>query len=957
MRGSCLNFKAIKKKGRKKVRKVLSVVLSVALAVTSMTFIPTMDTRAAVNSSSGSGSWNLVWSDEFNQTPGTAPNSNYWQYDIGNGDSGWGNNEIQYYTNSTSNVYIAETSGTTDGRALALKAKRESNGQLTSGRIKTLDKQTIKYGRIEAKLRVENGQQNGVWPAFWMMGNDITSQGWPNCGEIDIMEHRNMESEIIGTLHWNPVANNASYGHTYAGSETNGQFAYIDTIASWHTYAVEWYEDCMKWYVDGVCYETIYLTSEMQEEFHKEHFILLNLALGGPSTPFTKNITIDSSFTEATMYVDYVRVYQGTDSNFYIRQKSDTSQVVTEPNPYDGMTECAKDTWQSLGVWDYQLGSWAGASGYYSGGNQSGNFSLILSSTNKNNWGAMTRVANIPVTPGHTYNYTVNLSSTKAGSVLVKEDVSAVSEFTHNVAVGDNTLTGSFTAGADQTTATILVDLRGIDAGTQLDFKGYSITDTSSGPVVTPTEKPTESPTQSGGTTVKDWSSIDYAGDGAGGGAYTNKYKFYCENTEVKLVNIQNPDFSTAAGLYVTFPAGISSCSLGAGNYDIQGAGIVLHLSAFSAKETQFTVTDAMGTYTCYVYYEDGTGSFVETPTEEPTEAPTEEPTTISTEEFTAASTVIDGVTYDNVVVKSQVNATSSTNESDELTADKAVDKDVSTRWASAQSDNQYLIVDLGKEYNIKAFSIFWEAASAASYAIQVSNDGQNFTNAATYTSTAGERKDEIVLDEEISARYIKIDCYTRTTPYGFSIYEMAVWGKEADSLVITEDMEINGYQISATAGGMRTVYSVDSTVEGQKVTEVGLIYGIDKEGFNRNDMVAGSANSTVFMAAGTAENGKFSAAVSKSESYAMTMKFAAGTAEEFNTVYYVRAYAKLADGTYAYTNIEQYTIYELADYLYQNQLMTNYYSHNYLFENILTVVKSDYAVKEYDWNKIIVLT
>lgn len=178
---------------------------------------------------------------------------------------------------------------------------------------------------------------------------------------------------------------------------------------------------------------------------------------------------------------------------------------------------------------------------------------------------------------------------------------------------------------------------------------------------------------------------------------------------------------------------------------------------------------------------------------------------------------------------------------------------------------------------------------------------------------------------------------------------------QENTSVVITDNLEINGYQISATAGGMRTVYSIDEKVEGQDVAEVGLIYGIDSAGYHPNDMVANSTNSSVYMAKGTVEKGRLSDVFGKSESYAMTMQFALGTAEEYNREYYVRAYAKLADGTYAYTDIHQYTVYSIADYMYQNNKMSNYDSHNYLYTNILKIVKSDYEMKEYLWKNILV--
>lgn len=1335
-------------------KKMVALVMSATLVVSGLT-VTTKEVEAAVHSSSGSGNWNLVWSDEFNQDAGSAPNSENWQYDIGHGSDGWGNQELQYYTDSTSNVAISNVDGATDGKALQITAKRE-NGQITSGRIKSLDKQYVKYGKIEARLKTSNGMQPGVWPAFWMMGNDIhtNGMGWPLCGEIDIMEHRNAERNIISTLHWNKNAD-GSYSHDYLGSEKNNQYGYVDSMDDWHTYAVEWYEDCMKFFLDGNCYETIALTDEMKEEFHKPHFILLNLAIGSTNTPFTLRTTVTDDWQTSSLYVDYVRVYQGDDASFYRAKSSDTSNIPTTASPTAGMTPCAVDAWTSAGdVWDYNMSnSWAQASGYYAGGSQN-DFSIYVSNPSLYEWGAMIR-ARQGVTPGHSYNYTINYNSTKAGSVLVKEDVSGAGEQTVGLVEGNGTITGSFTAGDAQSEAQILMDLRGVTAGTKITITGLSLTDTTQSggePATTTTQA-------AGGSTVKDWSSIAYAGNGSGDAANDNKYKFYCDNTNVSLVNIQKPGFASEAGLYVTFPAGISSCSLGSGNYDIQGAGIILHLSAFTAKETQFTVTDAQGTYTCYVYYENGTGSGeTEIPTEAPTVAPGEEitasayvrtvhvntngaaisadekvdadivimdkiggdayedsvvydtisqpgtikvrgnstanadkkpynisfdskqevfgmgkakkwsllanafdkslirnrlamefatdlglaytsestyvdlyvngeyygnylliesieagsdrvdidtdnesdillererdrsedgvsyittskygirfavgePEDIDTasahftntvqklndfetalesndidaisqyidvdsfvnfyivnelfknvdfnfsstrfyikdgkiyagplwdldlssgnasssyyldyyedgvsykglwcqsftwfrvlmenetfkekvadrynevqplitnmvtgntgnsidaltstyaeafaknytpkaqggagwtiqgadsadpysysgesgwttyteattflrnwlssrnsyllEEFskvslgsvTADSVEIDGITYDNMIKSTGVTATASSSENDDLGADKAIDGNEATRWASSQADNQTLVIDLGKECNVKAFSILWEAASAASYAIKTSTDGTNYNEVATYTSSAGARKDDIVLDEEVTARYILIDCYTRTTAYGFSIYELAVWGSEAEAVIISDDIEINGFQISTLVEGIRTVYSVDSKVEGQDVTEVGLIYGLEKDGFAEKDMVAGSTNYYVCQVAGTEEKGKLDKVFSKSASYAMTMEFGGDNAMAYNAVYKVRAYAKLADGTVVYSNIDRYTVYDVADELYQKKLMSTAVGHEYLYDKILYPLNNDYKKVEYDWSSIV---
>ena len=163
-------------------KKIIAVATSVTMLFSGIAFSPAKKVNAAVHSSQGSETWKLVWNDEFNQTVGGAPDQSVWSYDIGVGNGGWGNAERQYYTNSKNNVYIADVSGdssSSDGRALAIKAIK-SGDSITSGRLKSLNKQYLRYGRIEAKIRTENGMQSGVWPAFWMMGNDIESGApWP----------------------------------------------------------------------------------------------------------------------------------------------------------------------------------------------------------------------------------------------------------------------------------------------------------------------------------------------------------------------------------------------------------------------------------------------------------------------------------------------------------------------------------------------------------------------------------------------------------------------------------------------------------------------------------------------------------------------------------------------------------------------------------------------------------
>jgi beta-glucanase (GH16 family) len=229
--------------------------------------------------------WNLVWSDEFN---GSGINTSNWVFDTGTGSGGWGNNELEYYTNRPENARI-------ENGNLLIEARKEAYGGMgyTSARMKTKGLRQFTYGKIEARMKLPKGQ--GIWPAFWMLGSNIDQVGWPKCGELDIMENVNNGSNIYGTIHWDKS------GHQYY----TGQSSTID-VTQYHVYSVEWDASSIKWFVDGVKYWEANITINDTEEFHRPFFILLNLAVGGqwPGSP--------DGTTEfpAKMYVDYVRVYQ-----------------------------------------------------------------------------------------------------------------------------------------------------------------------------------------------------------------------------------------------------------------------------------------------------------------------------------------------------------------------------------------------------------------------------------------------------------------------------------------------------------------------------------------------------------------------------------------------------------------------------------------------------------------------
>jgi len=223
----------------------------------------------------------LKWSDEFN-TAG-APDATKWSYDLGSG--GWGNSESQNYTNSASNSIVA-------GGSLKITAIKEGSGY-TSARLKTQGIYDFKYGKVEVRAKMPTG--GGTWPAIWMLGSDIITNTWPACGEIDIMEHKGNEPNVIhGTLHYPDHSGGNAITKTTTISNASTDF---------HVYKVIWSEASIKFYVDDVLYHNFPNTGAIP--FNKNFFLILNVAMGG-----TFGGNIDSAFIQSTMEVDYVRVYQ-----------------------------------------------------------------------------------------------------------------------------------------------------------------------------------------------------------------------------------------------------------------------------------------------------------------------------------------------------------------------------------------------------------------------------------------------------------------------------------------------------------------------------------------------------------------------------------------------------------------------------------------------------------------------
>lgn len=228
------------------------------------------------------GFTDLIWSDEFD-TNG-APDTTKWAYDLGAG--GWGNNEEQTYTDNAENVIVE------DGY-LKINAIADGSGGYTSARVKTQDLFNFTYGKVEVRAKLPSSQ--GTWPAIWMLGSNFPDVGWPNSGEIDIMEQTgDNKNAVLATCHWFDGSANASYGESTSVTNATTEF---------HVYALEWTEESIKIFVDDTLYYT--LTNDSALPFNSDFFIILNVAMGG-----SLGGTIDPEFTEDTMEVDYIRVYQ-----------------------------------------------------------------------------------------------------------------------------------------------------------------------------------------------------------------------------------------------------------------------------------------------------------------------------------------------------------------------------------------------------------------------------------------------------------------------------------------------------------------------------------------------------------------------------------------------------------------------------------------------------------------------
>jgi beta-glucanase (GH16 family) len=237
--------------------------------------------------------YTLVWSDEFS---GNSLDLSAWNQETGTGSGGWGNNELETYTNSLKNTFVSNGN-------LIIEARRENIGasSYSSGRMTTQNKKVFKFGRIDIRAKLPAGK--GIWPALWMLGINISSAGWPASGEIDIMELLGSDPTFVyGTLHWSSISgSHASKGAHYI--LPSGNFS-----KEFHVFSIVWGENFIQWFVDDNKYLDISISDPgvAPYPFNASQFFIFNVAVGGNWPGMPDNTT---EFPQR-MFVDYVRVFQ-----------------------------------------------------------------------------------------------------------------------------------------------------------------------------------------------------------------------------------------------------------------------------------------------------------------------------------------------------------------------------------------------------------------------------------------------------------------------------------------------------------------------------------------------------------------------------------------------------------------------------------------------------------------------
>ncbi|GAB6088616.1 glycoside hydrolase family 16 protein [Spirochaeta dissipatitropha] len=299
---------------RFRFRLSLGILAALLIVFAGCSFVDTQEATGSldVTGRSAGSEWQLVWQDEFNQN---SLDLNNWDFDLGDGSAvgipGWGNGELQYYTNESQNVFIRDNK-------LVIRAIKEDRsddlgeGEYTSARLVTRGLQSFKYGRFEARMKLPAGE--GLWPALWMLpeydGGHASGKygGWAASGEIDIMEARGSRTnQVTGAIHYGGEWPN----NTYSSGSYTWRGRNVGTITEFNDFALEWEPGEIRWYINGINYFTATnwhsTGGDFPAPFDQPFHLLVNLAVGGF---FDGDPADNADYFPAEMEIDYIRVYQ-----------------------------------------------------------------------------------------------------------------------------------------------------------------------------------------------------------------------------------------------------------------------------------------------------------------------------------------------------------------------------------------------------------------------------------------------------------------------------------------------------------------------------------------------------------------------------------------------------------------------------------------------------------------------
>jgi beta-glucanase (GH16 family) len=759
-----------------------------------------------------------IFNEDFNQAVGSLPSTSTWNYNNGSDP----NNTAVRYVNDASTLSVMNDPNASDGKSLGMTIYPTSPGNQTfnSARINTANRPggNVQYGLIEARIKLPggpNGQGDGLWPAFWMLGaNRQQGVAWPNCGEIDIMEQGyGGPTTISGATHFGSISGPTRSDTVATYTLPGGQGFY----SGYHTFSVYWTPGSITFSVDGNAYATVkkssYSPALWDQTFSQPFYMILNICDGGPNNSggFAGPTTARSTFPQ-TMYEDYVRAYSLTG----ISTPTNLSATASAPNQVDLSWQAPANDETGFILQRSKTADFAAIDGSFNLAQGARSYRDATGLPGTSYFYRLQAIAT-DGTRAYQSSYSNAAAVTTVGTPTVPAE--PMGDYSNGFAGatglqlnGSAALVGSLlrltNGGSNQAASVFTATKVGVSQfSTSFDFK---LTNANADGFTFAVQG--GSPTRIGGA----GGSLGYQGMGS---SLAIKFDLYNNMGEG----------NNSTGLYIN---GVVPTA--AGSIDLNGTGINLHSGnsfnvsmSYDGTTLKVTITDkvtlasATQSYrinipgivgpTAYVGFTGGTGG-----------ASAIQDILAWTYTTQGTSTRADLAMNRPVFVSSVENGS--------FPATSAVDGNSTTRWSSQFSDRQWVYVDLGATYHVTDVKLNWERAAGKNYQIQVSADAASWTTITTITgnTTAGVH-DYTALSG--TGRYVRIYCTARATPYGYSLYDFNVYGAASAAAALgrstwtatASTTEPGGNPTNALDGGLATRWSSGKPMTGGEWFQIDL--------------------------------------------------------------------------------------------------------------------------------------